>query len=78
VCVESGTTADIRTAAPRPVSDNPVDPIALAQVDEVVITTLVDNVYDALLDGNETVRGRHSRPELPRLRSLNRERPRLG
>jgi 7,8-dihydropterin-6-yl-methyl-4-(beta-D-ribofuranosyl)aminobenzene 5'-phosphate synthase len=32
-----------------------VDPIALAPVDEVVITTLVDNVYDALLAGDEAV-----------------------
>jgi 7,8-dihydropterin-6-yl-methyl-4-(beta-D-ribofuranosyl)aminobenzene 5'-phosphate synthase len=55
VCVESGTTADIRTAAPRPVTASAVDPIALAEVDEVVITTLVDNVYDALLDGDQTV-----------------------
>jgi 7,8-dihydropterin-6-yl-methyl-4-(beta-D-ribofuranosyl)aminobenzene 5'-phosphate synthase len=55
VCVETGTTADIRTAAPRPVTDSAADAIALAQVDEVVITTLVDNVYDALLDGSETV-----------------------
>jgi 7,8-dihydropterin-6-yl-methyl-4-(beta-D-ribofuranosyl)aminobenzene 5'-phosphate synthase len=32
-----------------------VDPIALAPVDEVVIATLVDNVYDALLAGDEAV-----------------------
>jgi 7,8-dihydropterin-6-yl-methyl-4-(beta-D-ribofuranosyl)aminobenzene 5'-phosphate synthase len=30
-----------------------VDPIALEPVDEVVITTLVDNAYDALLTGDE-------------------------
>jgi 7,8-dihydropterin-6-yl-methyl-4-(beta-D-ribofuranosyl)aminobenzene 5'-phosphate synthase len=55
VCEESGTTADIKTAAPRLVTDGAVDPIALAPVDEVVVTTLVDNVYDALLGGSETV-----------------------
>jgi hypothetical protein len=32
-------------------------------VDEIVITTLVDNVYDALLDGNDTItRAVHGRP----------------
>ncbi|MBM0225500.1 MULTISPECIES: MBL fold metallo-hydrolase [Micromonospora] len=30
-----------------------MDPITLAPVDEVTITTLVDNVYDALLDGDD-------------------------
>src|SRR5215471_10726717 len=39
-------------AMPRPVTGSAVDPIML----EVVVTTLVDNVYDALLDGNETVK----------------------
>jgi 7,8-dihydropterin-6-yl-methyl-4-(beta-D-ribofuranosyl)aminobenzene 5'-phosphate synthase len=34
---------------PRPAAGTAVDPIALEPVDEVVITTLVDNVYDALL-----------------------------
>jgi 7,8-dihydropterin-6-yl-methyl-4-(beta-D-ribofuranosyl)aminobenzene 5'-phosphate synthase len=55
MCEESGTTAGIKTAAPRLVTDGAVDPIALAPVDEVVVTTLVDNVYDALLVGSETV-----------------------
>lgn len=32
-----------------------VDPVALAPVDEVVVTTLVDNVYDALLPGDERI-----------------------
>ena len=40
---------------PRPVTGSAVDPITLEPVDEVVVTTLVDNVYDALLDGDETV-----------------------
>jgi len=36
-------------AAPRPLLADVVDPIALAPVDEVVITTLVDNSYDGLM-----------------------------
>lgn len=55
MCEEPATAADIRKAAPQSVTGNAVDPIALAPVDEVVITTLVDNVYDALLAGDEAV-----------------------
>lgn len=55
MCDASATAADIRMAMPRPVTGSAVDPIMLEPVDEVVVTTLVDNVYDALLDGNETV-----------------------
>lgn len=55
MCEGSATPADIRTTAPRPVTGAAVDPIALAPVDEVIVTTLVDNVYDALLGGNETI-----------------------
>jgi len=33
-----------------------VDPIALEPVDELLVTTLVDNVYDALLAGDERTR----------------------
>jgi 7,8-dihydropterin-6-yl-methyl-4-(beta-D-ribofuranosyl)aminobenzene 5'-phosphate synthase len=40
-------------AVPRPAAGPAVDPITLEPVDEVVITTLVDNVYDALLAGDE-------------------------
>jgi 7,8-dihydropterin-6-yl-methyl-4-(beta-D-ribofuranosyl)aminobenzene 5'-phosphate synthase len=36
-------------SAPRPAPGTAVDPIDLEPVDEVVITTLVDNSYDALL-----------------------------
>lgn len=38
---------------PRPAPGAAVDPIALEPVDELVVTTLVDNVYDALLPGDE-------------------------
>jgi 7,8-dihydropterin-6-yl-methyl-4-(beta-D-ribofuranosyl)aminobenzene 5'-phosphate synthase len=55
LCDEAATAADIRTAAPHSVTGSAVDPIALAPVDEVIITTLVDNVYDALLGGDEAV-----------------------
>jgi 7,8-dihydropterin-6-yl-methyl-4-(beta-D-ribofuranosyl)aminobenzene 5'-phosphate synthase len=44
---------DPATCAPRPADGPAVDPIHLEPVDEVVITTLVDNVYDALLPGDE-------------------------
>jgi 7,8-dihydropterin-6-yl-methyl-4-(beta-D-ribofuranosyl)aminobenzene 5'-phosphate synthase len=47
----------IATAVPRPASGPAVDPIALEPVDEIVICTLVDNVYDALLtDDQRTTR----------------------
>ena len=51
-----GSPADPREAAvavPRPAPGSAADPIALEPVDEVVITTLVDNVYDALLTDDE-------------------------
>lgn len=37
---------------PRPAAGTAVDPIALDPVDEVIVTTLVDNVFDALLPGD--------------------------
>jgi 7,8-dihydropterin-6-yl-methyl-4-(beta-D-ribofuranosyl)aminobenzene 5'-phosphate synthase len=45
----------VASALPRPAAGPAVDPIALEPVDEVVITTLVDNVYDALLSSDERV-----------------------
>ncbi|OAA27882.1 7,8-dihydropterin-6-yl-methyl-4-(beta-D-ribofuranosyl)aminobenzene 5'-phosphate synthase [Frankia sp. EI5c] len=42
-------------SAPRPAPGPAVDPISLAPVDEVVITTLMDNTFDALLTGDERV-----------------------
>src|SRR5215472_8864775 len=54
VCTESATADDVRAAMPRPVAGAAVDPIALEPVDDVVITTLVDNVYDALLTGDDS------------------------
>lgn len=42
-----------RASAPRPASGAAVDPITIEPVDEVRVTTLVDNVFDALLPGEE-------------------------
>jgi 7,8-dihydropterin-6-yl-methyl-4-(beta-D-ribofuranosyl)aminobenzene 5'-phosphate synthase len=49
VCQESATAGDVRAALPHPVAGPAADPITLEPADDVVITTLVDNVYDALL-----------------------------
>jgi 7,8-dihydropterin-6-yl-methyl-4-(beta-D-ribofuranosyl)aminobenzene 5'-phosphate synthase len=40
---------DARLAMPREAEGDAVDPIGLAPVDEVVVTTLVDNSYDGLM-----------------------------
>jgi len=48
--------ASARLAAPRPVAGAAVDPITLAEVDEVRVTTLVDNTFDALLVDDERTR----------------------
>ena len=55
MCEASATPENIRAAIPRPVSGSAVDPITLEPVDEVVVTTLVDNVYDGLLGGQKTI-----------------------
>lgn len=49
MCDSTGSAAAL---APRAADGPAVDPVRLAPVDEVVITTLVDNVYDALLPGD--------------------------
>lgn len=54
MCSE-GDVHEAHRAAPRPAAGAAADPVALAEVDEVRITTLVDNVYDGLLPGDETV-----------------------
>lgn len=46
-------SAGVHAASPRPASGAAVDPIVLEQVDEVRVTTLVDNVFDALLPAEE-------------------------
>jgi 7,8-dihydropterin-6-yl-methyl-4-(beta-D-ribofuranosyl)aminobenzene 5'-phosphate synthase len=55
MCEESATADNIRATTPAAVPGSAVDPITLKAVDEVVVTTLVDNVYDALLGGEETI-----------------------
>ena len=55
MCKESATAGDVRAAMPHPVVGSAADPIALEPVDDVVVTTLVDNVYDALLTGDTTI-----------------------
>ena len=60
MCQEPATAGDVRAAMPHPVVGSAADPIALEPVDDVVVTTLVDNVYDALLTGDDTA-------SLPRL-----------
>lgn len=55
VCNEPATSGDVRAAMPRPVSGSATDPIALEPADEVIVTTLVDNVYDALLTGDDAI-----------------------
>src|SRR5690349_7300876 len=46
----------VGAAAPRPAEGAAVDPIAVEPVDEVVLTTLIDNTFDGLLTGSERVR----------------------
>jgi 7,8-dihydropterin-6-yl-methyl-4-(beta-D-ribofuranosyl)aminobenzene 5'-phosphate synthase len=55
MCVVPPAPEQIASATPRAATGPAVDPIALNPVDEVVITTIVDNVYDALLSGDERV-----------------------
>jgi 7,8-dihydropterin-6-yl-methyl-4-(beta-D-ribofuranosyl)aminobenzene 5'-phosphate synthase len=55
MCDDTGSAGDVRSALPRSAGGSAVDPIVLEPVDEVTITSLVDNVYDALLDGDERV-----------------------
>ena len=45
-----GEADEARRAAPRPAEGPAVDPITLDPVDEVVLTTLVDNSYDGLME----------------------------
>lgn len=47
--------AEARAGAPRPAPGTAVDPITLTPVDEVVVTTLMDNTFDALLPGGDRV-----------------------
>ena len=55
MCVVSAGPGQIAEAMPRAATGPAVDPVTLEPVDEVMITTVVDNVYDALLSGDERV-----------------------
>jgi 7,8-dihydropterin-6-yl-methyl-4-(beta-D-ribofuranosyl)aminobenzene 5'-phosphate synthase len=57
MCDSPADPRQVAAAVPRPAAGSAVDPVTLEPVDEIVITTLVDNVYDALLAGD----GRTSR-----------------
>jgi len=49
----TGSALEAALVAPRPAPGDAIDPIGLEPVDEVVVTTLVDNVFDALLPNDE-------------------------
>ena len=53
MCDAPADPSQVATAVPRPATGPAVDPVALDPVDEIVITTLVDNVYDGLLASDE-------------------------
>ncbi|MBO2446018.1 MBL fold metallo-hydrolase [Actinomadura barringtoniae] len=56
MCDTAGGISEVVESMPRPAHGTAVDPIALEPVDQVEIVTLVDNVFDALLAGDERVR----------------------
>ncbi len=55
MCDTHADSGQVGRAVPRTFTGAAVDPIALEPVDDVVITTLVDNVFDALLTGDDRV-----------------------
>jgi len=55
VCTDPATDGTVAAAMPRPAVGPAADPITLEPVDEVTVTTLVDNVYDALLTSDDTI-----------------------
>jgi 7,8-dihydropterin-6-yl-methyl-4-(beta-D-ribofuranosyl)aminobenzene 5'-phosphate synthase len=56
MCDSDAGSVSAQLSSPRPVVGAAVDPITLAQVDEVTVTTLVDNTFDALLADDERSR----------------------
>jgi 7,8-dihydropterin-6-yl-methyl-4-(beta-D-ribofuranosyl)aminobenzene 5'-phosphate synthase len=50
-----GDSRQAMAASPRPSHGEAVGPLALRPVDEIRVTTLVDNVYDGLLPGDDDV-----------------------
>jgi 7,8-dihydropterin-6-yl-methyl-4-(beta-D-ribofuranosyl)aminobenzene 5'-phosphate synthase len=55
MCATPGN-GEALASQPRLVTGDAVDPIALEPVDDVLVTTLVDNSFDALLPGTDRVR----------------------
>jgi 7,8-dihydropterin-6-yl-methyl-4-(beta-D-ribofuranosyl)aminobenzene 5'-phosphate synthase len=55
MCDEAADPGQVAAAWPRPALGDAVDPVTLEPADEIVITTLVDNVYDGLLAGNSRI-----------------------
>ncbi|MCY1136921.1 MBL fold metallo-hydrolase [Actinoplanes sp. Pm04-4] len=55
MCDTSGGHGPVSAAMPRAAEGPAADPITLPPVDEVTITTLVDNVFDALLGSDDRV-----------------------
>ncbi|MGE3284663.1 MAG: MBL fold metallo-hydrolase [Pseudonocardia sp.] len=53
---DAATDPGTARALPREATGAAVDPIVLEPVDELLVTTLVDNVYDALLPGEDRAR----------------------
>jgi 7,8-dihydropterin-6-yl-methyl-4-(beta-D-ribofuranosyl)aminobenzene 5'-phosphate synthase len=56
MCDTTAGPDEALASLPRPAGGPVVDPIALEPVDQVEIVTLVDNVFDGLLPGDERVR----------------------
>lgn len=55
MCQGSGELSERDVAAPREIEGPAVDPVALLPVDEIAVTTLVDNTFDALLVPQDNV-----------------------
>ncbi len=49
MCDDHGNPAEAAQSAPRAAEGPAVDPVTLPEADEVTVTTMVDNVFDALL-----------------------------
>jgi 7,8-dihydropterin-6-yl-methyl-4-(beta-D-ribofuranosyl)aminobenzene 5'-phosphate synthase len=56
MCGSDGRSESAQLSSPRPAAGAAVDPITLAPVDEVSVTTLVDNTFDALLSDDDRAR----------------------
>lgn len=55
MCSGTFDSNEVYSAAPKTATGSAIDPIILEPVDEVVVTTLVDNVYDGLLSGDNHI-----------------------